>query len=37
MMELYQRVLDRRGMLEEWKMSVIMSIFKGKEDGDEDI
>ena len=31
MMELCQRVLDRRGMLDEWKTSVIVPIFKGKE------
>ena len=31
MVELYQRVLDGRGMPEEWKTSVVVSIFKGKE------
>ena len=30
MVELYQRVLDGRGMPEEWKTSVVVSIFKGK-------
>ena len=29
MMELCQRVLDGRGMPDEWKTSVIVSIFKG--------
>ena len=29
-MELCQRVLDGRGMLDEWKTSVIVSIFKRK-------
>ena len=29
-MELCQRVLDDRGMPDEWKTSVIVSIFKGK-------
>ena len=32
MMELCQRVLDGRGMLDEWKTSVIVPIFKGKGD-----
>ena len=32
MMELYQRVLDGRGMPDEWKISVIVTIFKGKND-----
>ena len=32
MMELYQRVLDGRGMPDEWKTSVIVPIFKGKGD-----
>ena len=32
MMELCQGVLDGREMLDEWKTSVIMSIFKGKGD-----
>ena len=31
-MELYQRTLDGRGMPDEWKTSVIVPIFKGKED-----
>ena len=30
MMELCQRVLDGRGMPDEWKTSVIVTIFKGK-------
>ena len=32
MMELCQRVLDGRGMPDEWKTSVIAPIFKGKGD-----
>ena len=32
MMELCQRVLDGRGMPDEWKTSVIVRIFKGKGD-----
>ena len=32
MMELCQRVLDGRGMPDEWKTSVIVPIFKGKGD-----
>ena len=32
MMELRQRVLDRRGMPDEWKTSEIVFIFKGKGD-----
>ena len=32
MMELCQRVLDGRGMPDEWKTSVIVSIIKGKGD-----
>ena len=32
MMELCQRVLDDRGMPDEWKTSVIVPIFKGKGD-----
>ena len=32
MMELCQCVLDGRGMLDEWKTSVIVPIFKGKGD-----
>ena len=32
MMELCQQVLDGRGMPEEWKMSVVIPIFKGKGD-----
>ena len=32
MMELCQRVLDGRGMTDEWKTSVIVPIFKGKGD-----
>ena len=32
MMDLYQRVLNGRGMLDEWKISVIVLIFKGKND-----
>ena len=32
MMELCQRVLDGRGMPDEWKTSVIVLIFKGKGD-----
>ena len=32
MMELCQRVLDGRGMPDEWKTSVIVAIFKGKGD-----
>ena len=32
MMELCQRVLDDRGMPDEWKTSVMLSIFKGKSD-----
>ena len=31
-MELCQRVLDGRGMPDEWKTSVIVPIFKGKGD-----
>ena len=31
MMELCQRVLDGRGMPDEWKTSVIVPIFKGKD------
>ena len=31
-MELCQRVLDGRGMPDEWKTSVIVPIFKGKSD-----
>ena len=30
MIELCQRVLDGRGMPDEWKTSVIVPIFKGK-------
>ena len=30
--KLRQRVLDRKGMPEEWKTSVVIPIFKGKED-----
>ena len=32
MIELCQRVLDGRGMPDEWKASVIVPIFKGKSD-----
>ena len=32
MMELFQRVLDGRGMPDEWKASVIVPIYKGKGD-----
>ena len=32
MMELYQRVLDGRGMSDERKTSVVMPIFKEKGD-----
>ena len=32
MMELCQRVLDGRGMPNKWKTSVIVPIFKGKND-----
>ena len=32
MMELCQRVLDGRGMPDEWKTNVIVPIFKGKGD-----
>ena len=32
MMELCQRVLDGRGMPDEWSTSVIVAIFKGKGD-----
>ena len=32
MMELCQRVLDGRGMPDEWKTSVIVPIFEGKSD-----
>lgn len=32
MMELCQRVLDGRGMPEEWEVSVVVPIFKGKGD-----
>ena len=32
MMELCQRVLDGRGMPDEWKTSVIVPFFKGKSD-----
>ena len=32
MMELCLRVLDGRGMPDEWKTSVIVPIFKGKDD-----
>ena len=32
MMELCQRVLDSRGTHDEWKTSVIVPIFKGKDD-----
>ena len=32
LMELCQRVLDGRGMPDEWKTSVIVAIFKGKGD-----
>ena len=32
MMELYQQVLDGRGMPEDWKMSLVKPIFKGKGD-----
>ena len=32
MIELCQRVLDGRGMPDEWKTSVIVPIFKGKGD-----
>ena len=31
MMELCQRVLNGRGLPDEWKTSVIVPIFKGKE------
>ena len=31
MMELGQRVLNGRGLPDEWKTSVIVPIFKGKE------
>ena len=30
--KLYQRVLDGKGMPEEWKTSVVVPIFKGKRD-----
>ena len=32
MVELCQGVLDGRGMLDEWALSVVVPIFKGKED-----
>ena len=32
MVELYRRVLDRKGMPDEWQTSVLVSIFKGKGD-----
>ena len=32
MVELFQRVLDGRGMPEEWKTNVVVPIFKGKGD-----
>ena len=32
MMKLCQRVLDGKGMLEDWKTSFIMPIYKGKGD-----
>ena len=32
MMELCQQMLDDRGMPDEWKTSVIVLIFKGKDD-----
>ena len=32
MIELFQHVLDGRGMSDEWKTSVIVPIFKGKGD-----
>ena len=32
MMELCQRVLDGKGMLDEWQTSVLVPIFKGKGD-----
>jgi len=32
MMHLCQRVLDGKGMLQEWKNSIVVLIFKGKGD-----
>ena len=32
MMELCQIVMDGRGMLDDWALSVVVSIFKGKRD-----
>ena len=32
MVELSQRVLDGKGMLDEWQTSVLVPIFKGKRD-----
>ena len=32
MMKFCQRVLDGKGMLEDWKTSVMVPIYKGKED-----
>ena len=32
MLQLCQRVLDGKGNLDEWKTSVVVPIFKGKED-----
>ena len=32
MMELFQRVLDGKGMPDEWKTNVVVPIFKGKGD-----
>ena len=32
MVELYQRVLDRKGMTDEWQTSVLVPIFKGRGD-----
>ena len=32
MVELYQGVLDGRGMPDEWVLSVVVPIFKGKGD-----
>ena len=32
MMDLCHRVLDSRGILDKWKTSVIVHIFKGKGD-----
>ena len=31
-MELFHGVLDGKGMLDKWQMSVLVSIFKGKKD-----